>query len=207
MPGETSSHIHGVLFDFGGVLAEEGFREGLMTIARANGLDPVEFFRTAAHEAYYGGYVVGRAAEEDFWEALRRTTGIIGSDEEFRREILDRFVLRPWVLDLVRRVRRLVRIVAILSDQTNWLDELDARYHFFKEFYYVFNSYHLGASKMDAKTFSDVASEIGCDPWEILFIDDNEGHIERARSRGLHAVLFVDQADLLDNLTLLGLNP
>ena len=95
----------------------------------------------------------------------------------------------------------------MLSDQTNWLDELDAYFHFFKEFNYVFNSYRLGASKMDAKIFSDVAAEIGCPPSEILFIDDNEGHIERARSCGLHAVLFVDQADLLDHLTRMGLNP
>ncbi len=32
--------IKAVLFDFGGVLAEEGFREGLKSIGRKNGLDP-----------------------------------------------------------------------------------------------------------------------------------------------------------------------
>jgi hypothetical protein len=32
--------IRAVLFDFGGVLAEEGFRIGLRAIARLNSLDP-----------------------------------------------------------------------------------------------------------------------------------------------------------------------
>jgi putative hydrolase of the HAD superfamily len=35
-----------VFFDFGGVLAEEGFREGLLAIARHHGLDPQEFLKT-----------------------------------------------------------------------------------------------------------------------------------------------------------------
>jgi putative hydrolase of the HAD superfamily len=36
--------IKAVLFDFGGVLAEEGFREGLKAIGVKNGLDPDDFF-------------------------------------------------------------------------------------------------------------------------------------------------------------------
>ena len=32
-----------ILFDFGGVLAEEGFRNGLMALGRLNGLDPNTF--------------------------------------------------------------------------------------------------------------------------------------------------------------------
>lgn len=36
----SCSAIRAVLFDFGGVLAEEGFRIGLRAIARLNSLDP-----------------------------------------------------------------------------------------------------------------------------------------------------------------------
>jgi hypothetical protein len=37
--------IKAVVFDFGGVVAEEGFREGLKAIGRKNGLDPRVFSR------------------------------------------------------------------------------------------------------------------------------------------------------------------
>jgi putative hydrolase of the HAD superfamily len=30
----------------------------------------------------------------------------------------------------------------------------------------------------------------GVEAGRVLFIDDNEGHVERARSRGLHAILY-----------------
>ncbi|MCA1960599.1 MAG: HAD family phosphatase [Desulfomonile sp.] len=201
------SLILAVLFDFGGVLAEEGFREGLMAIGRANGLDPAEFFAAAAREAYNHGYVVGRTSEHVFWGALRRTTGIKGSDEELRNEILDRFIVRPWMLDIVRNIRKQARTVCILSDQTNWLEELDLRHGFFKEFDRVFNSFRLGISKADPTIFPYVAAELGLEPSQILFIDDNAGHIGRARSQGLHGVLFVDKADLLERLDEFGLKP
>jgi hypothetical protein len=42
---ELKPSIQAVLFDYGGVLAEEGFREGLKNIARWHGLDPEAFHR------------------------------------------------------------------------------------------------------------------------------------------------------------------
>ena len=39
----SNGKIDVVLFDFGGVIAEEGFRKGLKVIAKANGLDEKGF--------------------------------------------------------------------------------------------------------------------------------------------------------------------
>jgi putative hydrolase of the HAD superfamily len=52
-----------VLFDFGGVLYDEGFKNGLKAIARANGLDDEAFVRTANDVIHACGYVVGKATE------------------------------------------------------------------------------------------------------------------------------------------------
>ncbi len=203
----TKTRIRAVLFDFGGVLAEEGFREGLMAIGRANGLDATDFFLRASAEAYRTGFVTGRSDEGSYWNTLREKAGVKGSDEQLRREILDRFVVRPGMIQIVREVRRVVENVSILSDQTNWLEELDARYGFFKEFDEVFNSYRIGKSKQDPSLFSDVADRLGLEPSEILFIDDSKGHIERARSRGFNAILFRTEEDLISSLEQLGLRP
>ena len=191
-----SGSIQGVLFDFGGVLAEEGFREGLMAIARANGLDPDRFFSTASETAYQTGYVLGRADEHTYWRTLREITGIDGSDDELRGQILSRFIVRPWMIDIVRTVRSQVTTVAILSDQTNWLNELNEKYDFFKEFDQVFNSFAVGKSKRDPSLFSDVSARLGIAAPQLLFIDDSEGHIARARSRGLNGILFRDREQL-----------
>ncbi len=190
---ESSPTIRAVLFDFGGVLAEEGFRDGLRAIAKAQGLDPDEVHPIGLDTVYDSGYVLGRGSEADFWALMRQRAGIRGDDEELSREILSRFILRPLMLDAVRKLRERGIITAILSDQTGWLDRLDARLDFFREFDRVFNSYHTGKGKRDPSFFDDVVKELKIAPHEALFIDDMPGNIERARSRGLQALLFEDE--------------
>jgi putative hydrolase of the HAD superfamily len=80
--------------------------------------------------------------------------------------------------------------VSLLSDQTNWLDELDAKSHFCRFFDAVFNSYHMGKSKRDPSVFSDVASMLGISSEKCLFIDDNHGNVVRASEVGYGTILF-----------------
>ena len=193
--------IRAVLFDFGGVVAEEGFLEGLRAIGRKNRLDPDQFFAVADSLIYETGYLVGSAREDVFWNAVRKKTGISGDDAAFRREILSRFVIRPAVLSKVDVLRSRGFIVAMLSDQTNWLDEIDGKISLFRHFDRVFNSYHIRRSKRDASVFPHVCAALGVNPEEALFIDDNPKHIERARSMGLRTLHFVSVDDFARQLT------
>jgi putative hydrolase of the HAD superfamily len=200
-----TSHIRALFLDFGGVLAEEGFREGLMAAARAEGLDPNWFFSVASDLAYDSGYVRGAVDESEYWNLLRRVTGITLTDDRLRSELLTRFSLRPRMLDLARNARAVVGFVGILSDQTNWLDMLEEQFRFFQFFDKVFNSYHLGKTKKDVTIFTDITREIGVSPEATLFIDDNPGHIERAGSAGWNACLYTDEKRLVSDLQEFGL--
>ncbi len=197
-PGEGSPcSVDVVLFDFGGVLADEGFVGGLAAIARENGLDEESFValgHTLVHET---GFVTGGSGEAAYWTALRRHAGIQGSDEELRREILSRFRLRPWLFRLVEAIRERGVLVGILSDQTLWLDELNERHGFFRFFDVVFNSYHLGKSKRDPTHFDDIVGTLGVKPGRVLFVDDSEGHIARARLRGWQTILYRNRRDFI----------
>ena len=179
-----------LLFDYGGVLAEEGFREGLAEIARRHGLDPDWMLRQGMDAVYDSGYVTGRGTEADFWRLLEARTGITGDEARLREEILQRFRLRPEMLALVDELRSRGFRVAILSDQTDWLDRLEARDRFFHHFDRVFNSHHLGMGKRDPRTFRVVACRMGVEPGEVLFIDDSPGNVERARRAGMKALRF-----------------
>jgi HAD superfamily hydrolase (TIGR01509 family) len=192
--------VKAVLFDFGGVLAEEGFREGLMAIGQAAGLSPEAFFETAAAAVYESQYVLGKADESAYWAMVRERTGINGSDREFRREILKRFKLRPWMLGIVRELRDRGYTVGILSDQSQWLDELNQQYDFFKEFHKIFNSYHMGKGKKDPGLFAEIAAKLGLKGSEILFIDDNEGNVKRARTQGWNAIIYRNREDFLSKM-------
>ena len=182
--------IKAVLFDFGGVLAEEGFREGLKAIAKEKGLDPEAFYTTSADLVYQTGYITGRCDEHFYWNAVRKKTGVKGDDQEFREEILKRFELMPEMTAVVKKIKSSGFIVAILSDQTNWLDELNQRTPFHHRFDHVFNSFHLGKTKRDPSIFRDVCNLLGFRPGEVLFVDDNLENVRRAANQGLKAIHF-----------------
>jgi FMN phosphatase YigB (HAD superfamily) len=183
-----------VLFDFGGVLAEEGWKKGLTVIAQANGLDGDKVVQTASDTVYETGYILGKGSERDFWNAMRRKTGIRGDDTSLMHELISRFVLREWMIELVKTLKSENLIVGILSDQTDMLDKLNARFDFFKWFDHVFNSYHMGKGKRDISLFDDIAGFLKTPPNRILFIDDDPGHVERAKQKGWKAILYLDAA-------------
>lgn len=206
MTNEAAGHpapSRAVLFDFGGVLAEEGFRAGLYEIATRQGFDPIRLHQLAMDAVYDSGYVVGRGSEADFWNLLRQRAGLQGEVAHLSGVILRNFTLRPAMLETVRRLRRQGYLVAILSDQTDWLERLDARYHFYREFDRVFNSYRLGKGKRDPSLFDDVVTLLGVTPEEALFVDDLAENVARAESRGLQGLLFRDEADFTERLAAL----
>jgi putative hydrolase of the HAD superfamily len=187
--------IAAVLIDYGGVLAEEGFREGLFAIGRKNGLSPETFFPIVDDLIYETGYLIGRSDEAVFWDRVRKRTGITESDGDLRKEILERFVLRPQMIASVDHLRSQGLIVALLSDQTNWLEEIDQQTGLFSHFDRVFNSYLTHTSKREASLFTDVCTALGVMPEETLFVDDNIGHIKRAQGQGLQTIHFVSIDD------------
>ena len=184
--------IRSIIFDFGGVIAEEGFKEGLRAIGARNGLDPDEFFVVARELIYETGYVMGHAPEHAYWDAVRRATGVQNADADLREEVISRFILRPDMLGEADRLWTHGLEVSILSDQTDWLDEIEKATRFSRHFDRVLNSYYLGKSKRDPSLFHDVAARLLRKPGEIQFIDDNESNVKTAAAQGWNAIHFRD---------------
>jgi putative hydrolase of the HAD superfamily len=131
---------------------------------------------------------------------MRERTRLRGRDAELTNEILSRFVVRPDMLKLAGALRSQGLLTAILSDQTDWLDQLDARAHFSSAFDYVFNSYRMGKGKRDATLFTEIVQRLAIRPPQAVFIDDAPDNVVRAQARGLHALLYRDCERLEEEL-------
>jgi putative hydrolase of the HAD superfamily len=197
--------IKAILFDYGGVLAEEGFSNGLEALAKEQALAVSDMTAEGMRAVYDSGFVVGRGGESEFWSLLKQRTGLRGDEASLRKRMFDGFVLRPWMLELVDALRKQGYVTGILSDQTDWLDRLDARDDFYRHFDRIYNSYAMGKGKRDQSHFSDVANALGLDPSAIAFIDDSRANVDRALAAGLQAIHYTDQDKLLKSIETLGI--
>lgn len=182
-----------ILFDFGGVLAEEGFRDGLIALANEQKLNIENMPGEGMRAVYDSGFVLGQGTAADFWALLRKRTGLVGEDEELTTRIIGGFVIRQSMIDLVQQLREKGYVTGILSDQTHWLDELDEHYHFSQAFDHIYNSYYIGKGKQDSSLFLDIAADLKLEPAAILFVDDDEGNVSRAEKVGFKVIQFIDQ--------------
>jgi putative hydrolase of the HAD superfamily len=178
-----------VIFDYGGVLAEEGWAKGIRIVATKLGYEPESFFELCVQTISETGFCLGKVDEFGYWEAVKAKVELPMTVEELRNEILPRFTLRPLMIELAVNLGTKYH-TAILSDQTHWLDELNKRDDFFKYFKNVYNSYHDGNSKQSVSYFIETCEKLGKTPAEAVFIDDNKGNIDRARSVGMNAILY-----------------
>jgi HAD superfamily hydrolase (TIGR01509 family) len=183
--------ILAVYFDLGGVYYTEGFSEGLFAIARKHGLDEEEFYRSATEVIFATGYVRGEAPEAEFWNQLAEAAGI-GGDLLIERDIiLAAFKPLPGMRGLAARIREQVP-TGLLTDQCNWLYELDERDGLLTAFDTVVNSYEEGYTKRDMEIFRIACQRFGLLPDEVAFFDDNPDNIDRANEFGIRAFLFED---------------
>ena len=82
--------------------------------------------------------------------------------------------------------------VAILSDQTDWLERLDRKTPFLYLFDPVINSFHTGKTKGQDETFRDLKAALGLDGPRILLVDDRPANLARAAKFGIRIVLCED---------------
>lgn len=184
--------VKAVFFDFGGVIAEEGWENGLNDIAKYHSIDSKKFFDDACDVLWNTGYMYGKATEEQFWAGLSERYDFKMTVDEMRQQIFDRFVIRKPVLELIEKIGEAGYRLGILSDQTNWLDVFNEKYNFFPMFEKVYNSYHLGKGKKHPEVFGEVCADFGEKPADVLFVDDNAGHIGRATDAGMQVYHFID---------------
>ncbi|MCW7752808.1 HAD family phosphatase [Desulfobotulus sp. H1] len=184
-----------VLLDFGGVIAEEGFKTAMADLADSQGKNPETLKRQAFDLVYATGFTTGKIKDTSFWKIFRDMTGIEGEDAFLTNFVKERFVVRPFMLSLVMQLREAGIRTAVLSDQTHWLEELDERDHFFSCFDRVFNSYQAGITKKDPLFFLQVLDRMKASADRTLFVDDHKPHVERAMGLGMDAIWYREQEE------------
>ncbi|UCG38709.1 MAG: HAD-IA family hydrolase [bacterium] len=185
--------VRAVLLDLGGVYYTDGFREGLFSIARKYRLEETRFYESAMELVFATGYVTGEGPEGLFWGKLAQAAGLQTDLYRERGVILSAFKPMAGMADLTLRLRHQMP-VGLLTDQTNWLYELDERDGLLSDFDAVINSYEEGYTKREPEIFRVACQRLGIFPEEAIFFDDNAGNVAMGREFGIRSHLFRDVA-------------
>ncbi len=97
------------------------------------------------------------------------------------------------MIENVKNLKASGFVAAILSDQTNWLDEINEKTLFINYFDHIYNSYRIKKSKKDPILFKDVCMDMGYDTNEVLFVDDRIDIIINASRESLKTIHFKDE--------------
>ena len=132
--------------------------------------------------------------------------GCVFSHDELLMLEATAFTVRPGMLALATTVARRTR-TGLLTNNSPLLEESFP--HRFPELSRAFDpilfSHQFGHTKPTVALFEKVAESLETSPSEILLIDDQEQHVQGARSAGWEGLRFRSEAELRTELAARGL--
>jgi epoxide hydrolase-like predicted phosphatase len=195
--------IKAIIFDFGRVISAQKPPSLFRSYEEDLGLEPGTINPIMFDSQAWEDALVGRKTAQEFWRTIGPELGLHTPEEidAFRHRYHADEAINEAVLDLIHRLRQQGRYkLAVLSNNppglAQWLDD----WQMLDLFDEVFCSGDEGAAKPDPAAFATTLERLGVAPEEAVFIDDTLGHVEAARTLGLHAILFTTAEELADQL-------
>jgi len=107
--------------------------------------------------------------------------------------------LNQELINIIRELRKKYKL-ACLTDTILIHYEDHRKGGLLNEFDKPFGSHELGGRKRDGTVFKALIKKLGCKANEILFIDDGQDNVDAAIAKGIKAIQFKDNQQLLQEL-------
>ncbi|MGA2981231.1 MAG: HAD-IA family hydrolase [Terriglobales bacterium] len=162
-----------VLFDVGGVLVEPSGVATMLTWMD-NRVSTEELWQMWLTSPTVRSFETGKMSTEDFADRIIADFSLPILGSEFLREMTRWSVtLFPGAIELIERVpSRYQRATLCNSNPIHW-SYLTQNERLINAFEHHFASHLIGKIKPDEEAFRYVTDALGCEPEEVLFLDDN----------------------------------
>ena len=194
-----------VVFDYGEVISRTPSDEDRTAVERAAGVDADPFW--PAYWRHRDELDHGRLSTHEYWKRVGEDLGADWSDSHIHQLWVTDY--RSW-LSIDRDV---FEILAELSDggtRVALLSNAAQEYggylrggpmaRFFER---IFVSAEMGKLKPSADIYLEVAYELGVEPHQLIFIDNNDTNVQGARALGITGHVYTDAGRLRSFLTAL----
>ena len=199
--------IRGILFDFGNVISSFDVGIFLGKLRDWSGVDAGTLRERIYGSGLHSRYERGDISSERFYREISRRTGARVSAEEFAEGFTDIFTPLEATHGLIRALKGRYRL-GLLSNTNEWHFERHIRgVPVFPFFDAVTLSFEVRALKPEPEIYLDALRKLSLPPEACVFIDDIEKYAEGAAALGIRGIQYTGHADLLRELSDLGVFP
>ncbi|RME28563.1 MAG: HAD family phosphatase [Deltaproteobacteria bacterium] len=181
-----SAPVEVVLFDVGGVLAQEAIEWKAFDLAARYGIDPqhlVESGRRLRRRAD-----LGLISEQQYWKRLLEKFGIEARQSDLS---IERYVASvPGTLRILAKLSEGARCAILSNDSVELAEARMRKLGYRKLAERVFVSAEMGMVKPQPEIYLAAARTLGCEPRACLMVDDREINLAGARKAGMKVLLF-----------------
>jgi HAD superfamily hydrolase (TIGR01509 family) len=179
-----------VVFDLGKVLVDFDYSIAGRHIAARSDLSPAEVQALIDHSPLLYRFETGLMSKQEFFEAVRSTTGFRGGLDEFTSFFADIFFPMPAMIELHAQLRTR-GVPTFIFSNTNELavGHIRRNFPFFADFTDYILSYEHGAMKPEARLYEVVEARTGRRGTDILYLDDRVENVEAGAKRGWQVIL------------------
>jgi HAD superfamily hydrolase (TIGR01509 family) len=195
-----------VLFDLGDVVASYDPSPRIARYAKRSGRTSEEVRARLTDSGFSEDCDRGIYSAQQMQTEICRRLGCVFSHDEQLMLQATAFTVRPGMLALATAVANRARTGLLTNNSPLLLEALPHRFpELLRTFDPILFSHQLGDTKPAAALFEKVTELLATPPSDILLIDDQERHVEGARSAGWEAVRFESETELRAELARRGL--
>jgi len=191
-----------IIFDLGDVIIDLDFSRFFNEVINPSPLNKpqthiiLEFFRQS------DTYHQGKITDEEFYQQACELLQVCKLNQSEFFAAFNSIIsgLNIEMLDLVKQIRNMNKIKFVCMSNINsshWSYLKKQKWDIWDIFDEFILSHEIHITKPDPKIFELAIKKAGCEPEQILFIDDGLNNIHSARELGIKAIRFID----LENLT------
>ncbi len=192
--------IRAVLFDIGGVLSQYTDLKTYLKWEKRLGLPPKGLFHILYESPVSKKASLGEATTDEVWEEVGRQCDLLPDElETMKEEIWSGYEwnteLMEFILSLKPKYKTGIISNAWSGTREGMKDTINN--DIFDE---IVLSAEEGVQKPDPEIYKRALTKLGIAPGEAIFVDDRERNVEGAREVGMHAVVFTDTAQAIEEI-------
>lgn len=193
--------IKAVVFDFGNVICTFDMKRSVARLSKLTGFSPSRLAKAAAYATRHAvEYETGLISSDEFFRRVVTDNGIPISREDFVDAFTHQFEPIPLTFELIRRLKPRYKL-GLLSNTNEWHYEFGIKtVEVFPLFDTVTLSFEVKAIKPAEKIYRDALAKLNVRPEETVYIDDVREYAEAATALGMRGIRYTDHAWLLRSL-------